>query len=98
MDTGSGRDRGDETVTVRYWAGARAAAGTAQDSFAAPAGLTLAQLVAQVLDRHPGERMSRTVAACSVLVGEQPVGTRDPATVDLAPGAVVELLPPFAGG
>jgi sulfur-carrier protein len=98
MDTASGRDRGDETVTVRYWAGARAAAGTAQDSFVATAGLTLADLVGQVLERHPGDRMSRTVAACSVLVGEQPVGTRDPASVELEPGAVVELLPPFAGG
>lgn len=86
------------TITVRYWAGARAAAGTAEDSFEAPAGLTLAGLVEQVLARHPGDRMARTVGACSVLLGDQPVGSRDPAAVVVPPGAVVELLPPFAGG
>ena len=48
--------------------------------------------------RAPGDRMARTVAVCSVLVGDQPVRSQDPATVLVAPGSVVELLPPFAGG
>ena len=60
--------------------------------------LTLAELVARVLERHPGDRMARTVAVCSVLVGDQPVRSQDPDTVLVAPGSVVELLPPFAGG
>ena len=87
-----------ETVTVRYWAGARAAAGTAEDVFDVDAAVSLAVLVERVLERHPGERMARTVAVCSVLVGDQPVRTQDPATVVVPAGAVVELLPPFAGG
>ncbi len=87
-----------ETVTVRYWAGARAAAGTAEDEFAVEGDVTLSDLVARVLERHPGDRMARTVAVCSVLLGDQPVGSRDPGAVVVRPGAVVELLPPFAGG
>ena len=98
MGAATGRDHEGETVTVRYWAGARAAAGTAEDTFEVDAELTLAALVAQVLERHPGDQMARTVAVCSVLLGDQPVRTQDPAAVVVRPGAVVELLPPFAGG
>ena len=98
MGAAIGRDHEGETVTVRYWAGARAAAGTAEDTFEVDAELTLAALVAQVLERHPGDQMARTVAVCSVLLGDQPVRTQDPAAVVVRPGAVVELLPPFAGG
>lgn len=98
MDEETGRDQGRETVTVRYWAGARAAAGTAEDTFDVDGGVTLARLLERVLERHGDDRMARTVAVCSVLVGEQPVRSQDPATVVVGPGAVVELLPPFAGG
>jgi molybdopterin converting factor small subunit len=98
MSTPPDRDHGGETVTVRYWAGARAAAGRSTDTFEAAAGLTLAGLVELVLARHPGDRMARTVGACSVLLGDQPVGSRDPAEVVVPAGSVVELLPPFAGG
>jgi molybdopterin converting factor small subunit len=38
------------------------------------------------------------LGVCSVLVGDRPVGSRDPATVRLVPGDTVEFLPPFAGG
>ena len=93
-----GRDGSRETVTVRYWAGARAAAGTAEDAFDVDGDVFLADLVARVLERHPDDRMARTVAVCSVLVGDRPVRSQDPATVVVAPGSVVELLPPFAGG
>ena len=98
MGAATGPDQRRETVTVRYWAGARAAAGTAEDSFDVDGELTLADVVARVLERHPGDRMSRTVAVCSVLLGDRPVRSQDPATVVVAPGSVVELLPPFAGG
>lgn len=96
-DTGRS-DRGIETVTVRYWAGARAAAGTPEDIYDVAGDLVLSDLVALVLERHPGDQMARTVAVCSVLVGERPVRSQDPATVVVPPGSVVELLPPFAGG
>lgn len=98
MGAATGVDHEGETVTVRYWAGARAAAGTAEDTYDVGAGVSLADLVARVLERHPGDQMARTVAVCSVLLGDQPVRTQDPAAVVVAPGAVVELLPPFAGG
>jgi molybdopterin converting factor small subunit len=79
------------SITVRYFAGARAAAGV--DTETRDAG-TLADLVDQIVGEH-GERMDRVLTACSFLVdGTQ---TRDRAT-PLSPGAVVDVLPPFAGG
>ena len=98
MSTAAGPEQGRETVTVRYWAGARAAAGAAEDTFEVDAEVTLAELVRRVLERHPDDRMARTVAVCSVLLGDRPVRSQDPETVVVAPGSVVELLPPFAGG
>ena len=98
MSAAPGVDQGRETVTVRYWAGARAAAGTAEDVFEVAGEVTLAALVEQVLGRHPGDRMARTVGVCSVLLGDRPVRSQDPAQVVVRPGDVVELLPPFAGG
>ena len=92
-------DRSRETaITVRYWAGARAAAGTAEDVLETTGELSLADVVARVLERHPGEQMARTVGVCSVLLGDQPVRSQDPDSVVVRPGDVVELLPPFAGG
>ncbi|MGY1594701.1 MoaD/ThiS family protein [Geodermatophilus sp. SYSU D00965] len=78
-------------VTVRYFAGARAAAGV--DTEERSAG-TLQELVGQIVDTH-GEKLERVLTACSFLVdGTQ---TRDRSLV-LQPGAVVDVLPPFAGG
>jgi molybdopterin converting factor small subunit len=84
-------------VLVRYWAGARAAAGVSEESVPGP--LTLAQLLDEVVLRHADRpRLKDVVSVCSVLVGDRPVGTSDPAAVVLRPGDTVELLPPFAGG
>ncbi len=84
-------------VTVRYWAGARAAAGVAEESFPVPA--SLADLLAEVTSRHLDRpRLKDVVSVCSILVGDRPVSTSDPADVVLEPGDTVELLPPFAGG
>jgi sulfur-carrier protein len=84
-------------VLVRYWAGARAAAGVSEESVPGP--LTLAQLLDEVVARHSDRpRLKDVVSVCSVLVGDRPVSTSDPATVVLRPGDTVELLPPFAGG
>jgi molybdopterin synthase sulfur carrier subunit len=47
---------------------------------------------------HPDTRLAAVLAVCSVLVGDQPVGSRDPGSVEVRPGATVEFLPPFAGG
>jgi len=79
------------TVTVRYFAGARAAAGVDTELREAA---TLDELVGRLVADH-GDRLERVLTACSFLVdGTQ---TRDRTSV-LAPGAVVDVLPPFAGG
>lgn len=84
-------------IVVRYWASARAAAGVDEERYAAPT--TLSELFGSVLDRHRDRpRLGDVLSVCSVLVGDRPVGTSDPATVVLRPGDSVELLPPFAGG
>ncbi|TNC37495.1 MoaD/ThiS family protein [Mumia zhuanghuii] len=84
------------TVTVRYWAAARAAAGREVDHVAPGS-------VADVLDAvralHDGnERFMRVLEICSVLVGEEPLGGADPTGVTVPAGGQLELLPPFAGG
>ena len=79
------------TVTVRYFAGARAASGV--DTEELPAA-TLDELVGRIVDVH-GDRLERVLTACSFLVDG--TSTRDRA-MPLAPGAVVDVLPPFAGG
>ena len=78
-------------MTVRYFAGARAASGVDTEDRAAG---TLEELVAQIVDAH-GDRLERVLTACSFLVDG--TATRDRATA-LSPGAVVDVLPPFAGG
>ncbi len=78
-------------ITVRYFAGARAASGV--DTEAREAG-TLDELVRQIVGEH-GERLERVLTACSFLVDG--TSTRDRA-VALSPGSVVDVLPPFAGG
>jgi len=86
-------------VTVRYWAAARAAAGVASDELPVVEGATLADVLALVRSTHADRpRLAQVVAVCSVLVGERPVGSADPAAVTIRPGDTVELLPPFAGG
>jgi sulfur-carrier protein len=89
-------DTNPDAVTVRYWAAARAAAGRSSDQVQAT---TVAEALDAVRDLHADSpRFSDVVKVCSVLVGSAPVGTRDPAEVELRPGDVLELLPPFAGG
>jgi sulfur-carrier protein len=80
--------------TIRYWAAAKAAAGTAEEPFAAA---TLAEALEGARRRHPGE-LARVLGRSSFLVDGDPVGARDHETVRLADGATVEVLPPFAGG
>ncbi len=87
------------SVTVRYWAAARAAAGVESDRLPLVEGATLADVLAGVRSLHADRpRLSEVVGVCSVLVGERPVGSADPADVIVRAGDTVELLPPFAGG
>ena len=90
----------DETkfIRVRYWAAAKAAAGTAEDDLPVNGPVTLAEVRRRAVELHPGTRLADVLAACSVLVGDQPVGSRPANEVEVAPGSSVEFLPPFAGG
>jgi molybdopterin synthase sulfur carrier subunit len=89
-------DVNENDVTVRYWAAARAAAGIAEEQVSAT---DLAGLLTEISRRHGHrDRFDDVIEYCSILVGETPVGAKDPAEVRLAPGASVEFLPPFAGG
>ena len=87
-----------QIITVRYWAGAKHAAGTDQDALASDTSLTLAEVRERAVALHPGTRLGQVLAVCSALVGELPVGSVDPASVEVRPGETVEFLPPFAGG
>ncbi|MFE1954393.1 MoaD/ThiS family protein [Streptomyces sp. NPDC059524] len=80
--------------TIRYWAAAKSAAGVAEEPYDAD---TLADALAGARTRHPGD-LVRVLQRSSFLVDGNPVGTRDHATVRLAEGGTVEVLPPFAGG
>ena len=79
------------TVTVRYFAGARAAAGVDTEQRSAA---SLDDLVRSLAVAH-GPSLERVLPACSFLVDG--TTTRDRACV-LRDGAVVDVLPPFAGG
>lgn len=81
-------------VTLRYWAAAKSAAGTAEEPVTAD---TLAAALAQAVNRH-GDPLAGVLARCSYLVDGDPVGTRAHSAVALDADAVVEVLPPFAGG
>jgi molybdopterin synthase sulfur carrier subunit len=85
-------------VTVRYFAGARAAAGVAEETLrlARPAAgrVTAADVIEAVLELHP-ERLERVVASCSFLLNG--VAVRDRA-VEVAHASELDVLPPFAGG
>lgn len=84
------------TVTIRYWAAAKQAAGLAEETVQAP---TLAAAIAAALDRRGGDHaLSSVLARSSFLVDGSPVGGRTASDVLLPEAAVIEVLPPFAGG
>lgn len=77
-------------VTVRYFAGAAEAAGCEEERVEAA---TLGELRAVLLERH-GPALGRVLPRCAVLVGGERGGDDRP----VPEGAVVDVLPPFAGG
>ncbi|AKU18721.1 thiamine biosynthesis protein ThiS [Luteipulveratus mongoliensis] len=76
-------------MTVRYWAGARAAAGVDEERFAAT---TVGEALAAARSAHP--QLESVLEVASVLVD----GVVSPAERVLFAGEAVEVLPPFAGG
>jgi sulfur-carrier protein len=83
-------------VTVRYWAAAKQAAGVGEETLAAG---TLAEVLAAVLARHPATSgLDAVLARSSFLVDGEQARARPPESITLREGAVIEVLPPFAGG
>jgi sulfur-carrier protein len=83
-------------VTIRYWAAAKEAAGVQQESVEA---ITLGDLLDTVVARRvPDGRLAAVIARSSFLVNADPVGHAARSSIVLDDGAVVEVLPPFAGG
>lgn len=83
-------------VMIRYWAAAKDAAGIPEESVEAD---SLAEaLNAAITRRQPGARLSEVFARSSFLVNAAPVGRAARETYMLDEGAVIEVLPPFAGG
>jgi len=84
------------SVTIRYWAAAKDAAGVAEESLDA---LTLCGALDTARGRHSGDsRFAAVLARSSFLVDGTHVGRGAAATVILPQGAVIEVLPAFAGG
>ena len=83
-------------VTVRYWAAAKHAAGVAEETFDAA---TLAEaLAAAVARRAAAQEFRQVLARSSFLVNGELAPGHAAKAVPLAEGAVIEVLPPFAGG
>ena len=97
--TGSNARSVGGAVTLRYWASARAAAGTDIDVVEVDGPWTLDRLTAWAREQHrDSSRFAEVLACCAVMVGDRPVTSDDPAAVSVPVGETVEFLPPFAGG
>jgi molybdopterin converting factor small subunit len=85
------------TGMIRYWAGAREAAGVAEEPYAAD---TLADALSAAIERHGGSvgALAKVLGRCAFVVDGAPVSRQDPTAVRLSAGGTVEVLPPFAGG
>lgn len=76
-------------VTVRYWAGARAAAGVDEERLQAT---SVNELVAGLSQRN--HELAGVLALSSLLIDGHVVRT----DATLSDGQTLEVLPPFAGG
>ncbi|MDP9798557.1 molybdopterin converting factor small subunit [Catenuloplanes nepalensis] len=80
-------------ITIRYFAAARAAAGTSEEVLDSAAA-TLEALLAELATRH-GDRLTSVFARASYLVDGAAWRDR---TAALPSDPTVDVLPPFAGG
>jgi sulfur-carrier protein len=76
------------TITVRFWAGAKRAAGHSEEQVSAATVGDLRVLLGTRRALHD------IMQAAAILVDEAPATDATP----LRPGALVDVLPPFAGG
>jgi molybdopterin converting factor small subunit len=80
-------------VTVRYFAAARAAAGTEDETVEIADGTTIDGLLTRLRER--GADLSRVLERCSFLCDGVAVRDR---SIRLRTTQIVDVLPPFAGG
>jgi sulfur-carrier protein len=83
------------TVTMRYWAAAKEAAGVAEQRLTAD---TLAAALTQAAETDGAGQLRAVLDRSSFLIDGDPVGRRAAESVQLSDGNVIEVLPPFAGG
>jgi molybdopterin converting factor small subunit len=97
MTSDPGETRTASDVTIRYWASARAAAGCDSERFTAH---HVGEVLEAAAAAHAG--LGAVLAVSSILLDGRPVaraGTLpEPLPEPLYEGAVLEVLPPFAGG
>lgn len=82
------------TIVVRYFAAARAAAGTEEEKVQLTEGALVSDAVAELRRLHP-DGLPRVLDAVSYLLDG--VAVRD-LSRPLTDGAELDVLPPFAGG
>jgi sulfur-carrier protein len=80
-------------IGVRYFAAARAAAGSDSEELTVRAGVTVGEVVDELSSRNP--ELARVLLRCSYLCDG--VAVHDKAQ-PLHPGNTIDILPPFAGG
>ena len=80
-------------ITVRYFAAARAAAGSDSEQLTVRSGATVAELVDGLGGRS--QELARVLVRCSFLCDG--LAVRDQAQ-PLQAGNTIDVLPPFAGG
>jgi molybdopterin converting factor small subunit len=85
---------GSGTVVVRYFAGARAAAGVAEERVELATAGSVADALAAVSTRR-GPALLRILPSCSFLLNGVAVHDHGTAVPD---GSELDVLPPFAGG
>jgi sulfur-carrier protein len=87
---------GEIPITVRYFAAARAAAGTESETVTVRSGTTVAELVDGLTGRNT--RLATVLSRCSYLCDG--IAVRDDAAKSrrLRAGETIDVLPPFAGG
>jgi sulfur-carrier protein len=83
------------TVVVRYFAGARAAAGVAEDHVRLPVEGTSVAAALAAVQALRGPELVRVLPSCSFLLDGVAVHDHAVAVPD---GAEIDVLPPFAGG
>lgn len=82
------------TVTVRYFAAARAAAAVDEESVTVGAPATVDSVITAMVERH-GDTLARVLTRCSYLLGAAAVHEM---STPIAAGDQLDVLPPFAGG